>query len=168
MRAISSLPVPVSPVISTVSVCPATRSTRPMNLCMTGLARMNSRVIDLARNHSRRGRPPSGDRACDRRLAGSQRHDDSDHCHWVWLRNPAAASQRTAPAKQLPVLVCANRLAVIFPLRRNVSARIILRSDRGLRGSFFPSAPKIPRNRAPATSRANSPKSCAEGRVAGH
>ncbi len=44
----SSLPVPVSPVISTVSVWPATRSTRAMNLCITGLARMN-RVSSILR-----------------------------------------------------------------------------------------------------------------------
>ena len=41
VRATNSLPVPVSPVTSTVSVCPATRSTMPMNLCMIGLAIRN-------------------------------------------------------------------------------------------------------------------------------
>ena len=42
VRAINSLPVPVSPVISTVSLCPATRSTIVMNRCITGLARRKS------------------------------------------------------------------------------------------------------------------------------
>ena len=41
VRATNSLPVPVSPVTSTVSVCPATRSTMPMNLCIIGLAIRN-------------------------------------------------------------------------------------------------------------------------------